>query len=114
MKSALERLFEITTTLEQLLENKFGATGKGLHEKAESVSSKISKQCLKKLHFIASVRNKAAHENPQIAKQEIGNVRNAFKEVMKELAPKKFNWGLVLFIIAVLAAAVVVYLKFMK
>ena len=112
--SPLEELFDITTSLEQLLENKFGATGKGLHEKAESVGNSISYKCLKKIHFIATVRNKAAHEDRKIANQEIRNIRSAYREVMNELAPKKFNWGLALFIVAILIAAVVAYLKYMR
>lgn len=112
--SPLEELFDITTSLEQLLENKFGAVGKGLHEKAESVSNMFSYQCLKKLHFIATVRNKAAHEDRKIANKEIKNVRKAYKEVLRELDPKKFNWGCA-FIIAALIAAIVAYvMMFMK
>ncbi|MBR6435630.1 MAG: hypothetical protein IKS45_03915 [Thermoguttaceae bacterium] len=96
------------------MENKYGAIGRGLHEKASSVSNKISNQCMKKIRYIASVRNKAAHEDRKIANQEIKNIRVAYKAVLKELAPKKFNWGLALFVIAILIAAIVAAMKFMK
>ncbi len=102
--SALDELFDITTNLEQLLEEKYNATGRGLHEKATSVSNKISSQCLKKIRYIATIRNKAAHEDRKIANQEIKKIRAANREVLKELAPKSFNWGLAFFFIAVIIA----------
>lgn len=48
-------------TLEALLEA-IGATGKGLHEKVTSVQSRLPPPLVKKLRFIATVRNKIVHE----------------------------------------------------
>ncbi len=52
----------LTRTLETLLEERFGAEGKGLHEKLNSVESSIPDHLLKRGHFIASIRNKAVHQ----------------------------------------------------
>jgi len=49
--------------LEQLLEQKLGATGRGLHQKASSVEAKLPPQLLRELRLVATVRNKIVHEN---------------------------------------------------
>jgi hypothetical protein len=50
-------------TLEALLEQSLGATGKGLHEKVSSVQDRLQPDLVKKLRFIATVRNKIVHES---------------------------------------------------
>jgi hypothetical protein len=49
-------------TLESLLEQALGATGKGLHEKVTSVEKRLPQPLVKKLRFVATVRNKIVHE----------------------------------------------------
>ena len=51
-----------TKALESLLEQGLGATGKGLHEKVSSVQARLPQPLVKKLRFIATVRNKIVHE----------------------------------------------------
>mmetsp|Transcript_32873 Transcript_32873/g.93257 ORF Transcript_32873/g.93257 Transcript_32873/m.93257 type:complete len:114 (+) Transcript_32873:264-605(+) len=48
--------------LEHLLELEFGATGKGLHEKISSVSSQLPKGLVRRMRFLATVRNRLVHE----------------------------------------------------
>ncbi len=48
--------------LEALLEQALGATGKGLHERVSSVQDRLPPPLMKKLRFIATVRNKIVHE----------------------------------------------------
>lgn len=48
--------------LETELSRSFGAEGKGLHEKISNVSHELPAALIKKLRYIASVRNKAVHE----------------------------------------------------
>lgn len=48
--------------LEHLLVQVFGANGRGLHEKVTSIESKLPHPLLKKLRFIATVRNQLVHE----------------------------------------------------
>ncbi len=109
---ALKELFETTINLERILTRKYHATGKGLYEKATSVSDRISPQCLSTILYVARIRNKAAHEDTNIAKQEIRNVRAANKMILRELAPRKFNYGLTFAIFYILAAIVVAYVLF--
>lgn len=47
--------------LEALLEA-LGATGKGLHEKVTSVQARLPQPLVRKLRFVATVRNKVVHE----------------------------------------------------
>lgn len=48
--------------LEHLLETRMNATGRGLHEMTSSVSRQLDMATIKKLRFIASVRNGIVHD----------------------------------------------------
>mgnify|MGYP000042660725 CR=1 FL=1 len=50
-------------SLEAFLEQSLGATGKGLHEKVSSVQGRLQPDLVKKLRFIATVRNRIVHES---------------------------------------------------
>jgi hypothetical protein len=52
-----------TKILESLLEQGLGAAGKGLHEKVSSVQDKLPAPLVKKLRYIATIRNKIVHES---------------------------------------------------
>jgi hypothetical protein len=60
--SDIELAVTRTKALESLLEQAFGAAGKGLHEKVSSVQDRLPPPLVKKLRFIATVRNKIVHE----------------------------------------------------
>lgn len=48
--------------IERLLEQNYGAAGKGMFEKAKSVEARLEADIFNKLKFIAAVRNKVVHE----------------------------------------------------
>jgi hypothetical protein len=48
--------------LESLLESRFGAKGRGLHEKLTSVEKRIPQDVRKSIRWVATVRNKLVHE----------------------------------------------------
>jgi hypothetical protein len=48
--------------IEAALETKFGAQGKGLHEKITSISKSIPTEDIKKMRYVATIRNKIIHE----------------------------------------------------
>jgi hypothetical protein len=52
--------------LEQLLEQDFGATGRGLHEKVSSIADSMPQDLVRKLRLVATVRNKVVHESGRI------------------------------------------------
>jgi len=53
----------ITTSkeLESLLETEFGATGRGLHERITSVQSQLTPALVKRMRYLATLRNKVVH-----------------------------------------------------
>lgn len=61
--SLLESVLVRTKKLESLLATKFGADGRGLHEKTSSIEAYLSVSLVKRLRYIASVRNKTVHED---------------------------------------------------
>ncbi|MDD3153822.1 MAG: hypothetical protein PHS41_03065 [Victivallaceae bacterium] len=71
-----------TAKLESLLVAS-GGSGAGLHEKTESIRKRLPEDVEKKLHFIASVRNRAAHENPEFSTTEFA----AFEEAVAFVKP---------------------------
>ncbi|MBR5160155.1 MAG: hypothetical protein IKW80_00890 [Thermoguttaceae bacterium] len=80
----IEELIKIAQNMETVLEEDYGATGKGLHEKASSVESQLSPEAMKKIRFIATIRNKAVHDDLETAEREIENVRTAAETVYQE------------------------------
>lgn len=83
--SDIELAVTRTKALESLLEQALGATGKGLHEKVSSVQDRLSPAQVKRLRFIATVRNKIVHEaNYQQIDDRTGFIR-ACDEVEGEL-----------------------------
>ena len=60
--SDIELAITRTKALESLLEGSFGANGKGLHEKVSSVQARLPQSLVRKLRFIATIRNKIVHE----------------------------------------------------
>lgn len=61
--SDIEMAISRVKALESLLEQALGATGKGLHEKVSSVQDRLPQPLVKKLRFVATVRNKIVHES---------------------------------------------------
>jgi hypothetical protein len=59
----IETAVRYSKEIEGLLEMKFGAAGRGLHEKLTSIEGKLSDEVLKNLRYIATIRNKVVHEN---------------------------------------------------
>lgn len=60
--SDIELVINRTKTLEAILERGLGATGKGLHEKISSVQGKLPEALVRKLRFVATLRNKLVHD----------------------------------------------------
>ncbi len=97
--------------LEALLERGFGAAGKGLHERVTSVEDRLPPPLVKRLRFVATVRNKLVHDAGYTALDDRDGFVRACDEAergLKELLPKVVNkgcFGLVL-VAAVAAGAV--------
>jgi|SaaInlStandDraft_1057018.scaffolds.fasta_scaffold143075_2 hypothetical protein len=61
--SDIEKVVLASKRLEKLLKENFGGKGKGLHELTESSRRSLSEAVIKKLHYVATLRNKVIHED---------------------------------------------------
>ena len=71
--------------LESLLEQKLGASGRGLHEKVSSVESRLPHELVHKLRLVATVRNKIVHESDYQNIDDRKKFIQTSKEAEKEL-----------------------------
>jgi hypothetical protein len=94
--------------LESLLEQALGAFGKGLHEKVSSVQDRLAPSLVKKLRFIATVRNKIVHEADYQQIDDRDGFARACDEAEAELqalVPRVINRGCLGLVILVTGAA---------
>ena len=63
MPSDLDIAVRWSKRFESQLEQRFGARGRGLHEKIESVEHDLESETVRALRLIATVRNKIVHED---------------------------------------------------
>lgn len=76
---------DIARQLETVLES-IGATGKGLHEKTSSVEATLPAALVRKLRFVASVRNKIVHEDELLPDDDFAEFLETGKLAIAELA----------------------------
>lgn len=55
-------MIKASKELEYFLELEFKASGKGLHEKISSVQGDLPQDIVKKMRYLATIRNKLIHE----------------------------------------------------
>ena len=111
--SDLERAIQASKRFEAALTKRFGAQGRGLHEKVSSVERKLNAQVIKDLRLIATVRNKLVHEEgyDQIERQEAFDA--ACQRAGKALGVAGRKWplpmvlGLLLLLLGVLGVVLV-------
>jgi hypothetical protein len=107
--SDVELVITRVKALESLLEQVLGATGKGLHEKVSSVQDRLAPALVKKLRFVATVRNKIVHEaDYQRIDDRDGFVRacDEAEAGLKALLPRVINKGCLVLVLLVTAAGV--------
>jgi hypothetical protein len=56
------KVIEYTKEIESVLEKYYGASGKGLHSKLTSVENKLDGSIVRKIRYIATIRNKLVHD----------------------------------------------------
>lgn len=59
----IETVVNYTKKIETIFVNELGATGRGLHEKLDSIGNVIDSSIARKIRYIASARNKLMHED---------------------------------------------------
>ena len=63
MPSDLDLAVRSSKRFEAILGTRFGARGRGLHEKVDSVKRDLDAETVRALRLIATVRNKIVHED---------------------------------------------------
>jgi len=83
--SDIDLAVKSTKRIESSLVRILGAKGKGLHEKASSVENKLPVSLVKRMRYIASVRNKLVHDESYRKIDDRASFKKAVKHVNKEL-----------------------------
>jgi len=63
MASDIETAIQYSKAVESLLVKQLGAQGKGLHEKLSSVERQLPAALVKRIRYLATMRNKVVHED---------------------------------------------------
>ena len=63
MASDIETAIQYAKSVESLLVKQWGAQGKGLHEKLSSVEQQLPAALVKRIRYLATMRNKVVHED---------------------------------------------------
>ena len=114
--SDYELVIKKSKHLERLLEEGFGAQGRGLHEKVSSVEGRLPAPLVKRLRFIATVRNKLVHDDRMDRLDDRRGYEDACNKAEKELnslmqpASKKPRGGLMLLAVGLVILAIVLWL----
>ena len=85
MSDALTQIVQNSQELEQRLEKRYGATGRGLHEKLTSIEAKIPSHVSSRIRKIATIRNHAVHEDTSLAEENLKAVKEAYSYVAPAL-----------------------------
>jgi hypothetical protein len=70
--SDIETAVKASRQIEDLLEQRFGAKGRGLHEKLTSAQDRLPEHILRRARYIASVRNTVVHDHNAVIKDRSG------------------------------------------
>lgn len=111
MPSDLERVVRASKRFEHRLETGYGARGRGLHEKIDSVQDDLDAEVIRALRLVATVRNKIVHEDGYDRIDDRPRFKAACKQADRALFGKSRVRTLVLVVglvlIVVVAAAAV-------
>lgn len=84
--SQIETVIRASKQLEQLLEQHYGATGRGLHEKTSSIETQLNNDTIRGLRKIATLRNKVVHEDFEI--ENLADFQDSAQQLVTQLKPK--------------------------
>jgi hypothetical protein len=90
--SAIEIAVKECKKLESLLEQQFGATGRGLHEKVSSVGGRLPPELVKQIRYIATIRNNLVHEDAfALSPSELANYQATCTTVEQQIRSASGN-----------------------
>lgn len=86
-------ILDLAISVEELVE-KLGGTGRGLHEKTKSIAYLLEPKYERKLHMIASVRNKASHrrilpDRIDVYEQAVEETRLYLEDLIRKIEERK-------------------------
>ena len=86
-------ILDLAISVEELVE-KLGGTGRGLHEKTESIAHLLEPKYERKLHMIASVRNKSNHrrilpDRIDVYEQAVEETRLYLEDLIRKIEEQK-------------------------
>lgn len=84
--SQIETVIRASKQLEQLLEQHYGASGRGLHEKTSSIEDQLDSDTVRRLRKIATLRNKVVHEDFEI--DDLTDFQCDAQGLLQKLQPK--------------------------
>lgn len=103
--SDIELAVTTARRLETLLETRFGASGRGLHEKLTSVQTSLSPDALRNGRYVATMRNKVVHEDAFSLPDRDRFLRSAqaFENALGGPARtgRKIPWSIAIFLLGV-------------
>jgi len=85
MKSDLELAVNAAKTLENLLEERWGVQGRGLHELTDGAENRLDREVVRDLRYIATLRNKIVHESDYTALDDRARFEAAFERAKSAL-----------------------------
>lgn len=106
------RVVRYSRRLERLLKEHYHAEGKGLHQLVTSCEQRLPHDSVKQLRFVATVRNKAVHQDGYEVDDIRGYERTCIK-LEKQLVPratKRIWWLVVSLIVAMTGFAMAFYI----
>lgn len=86
--SQIDRVVRYSKKLEKHLEQHYGASGRGLHEKATSVADQLTPATLKSLRWVATMRNKVVHED-DFALDDLQAFEQCCEQLLSTLQPNQ-------------------------
>lgn len=78
--SQIETIVRGCGTMETILQNRWKSTGRGLHQKVTNTPYEIPPSMVKKLRWIATVRNRVVHENLVLGDQQFHDIVQGIQE----------------------------------
>lgn len=109
--SEIEQVVLRTRKLETLLREQYHAEGKGLHQLITSCEERLPHDVIKKLRYVATIRNKVVHEDDYRLDD-----RKAFlavcQECEDELTPRsgKFVWRIAFMLMMLMTLGALIFL----
>lgn len=88
--------------IESALVRMYGASGRGLHEKLSSVEGQLDPNLVRRIRYVATVRNKLIHDDTYRKLDDRASFRQAVSQIDRELGKMEkstISWPMIAMII---------------